>query len=361
MKDKLPYANLLILLQNFENLWNMYSVSEGLLYREETRKSAKRFLELFNKIANENPDIRNSKKLHWDSTDSTERIDGVNHCLDEWITSDEKFPIASTGLGVGDNENSRYHLQAYFMCLSAYLSIEVLRLEYLPVLCKSSGEASFHENNVKWDGRFPWQVCDRVDNKLLASLSGSETVVIIGDIRKSQDLITYAVNPDTYRTNMVSYINKVKKIILDNWGIFDRFTGDGFICYFNAYLSGRFKRDLYKSVVDVCVKIQNESIPFFNQWQQGLQKLSQEPIGLSIGIDSGKINFMDDRMMFAIGTPAVWATRMCAAGKASDIIFNNIPHSKICEMGNEHSFEEVYGSTKTGEQFKAFKLKYDRC
>ena len=317
MKDKLPYANLLILLQNFENLWNMYSVSEGLLYREETRKSAKRFLELFNKIANENPDIRNSKKLHWDSTDSTERIDGVDHCLDEW--------------------------------------------KYLPVLCKSSGEASFHENNVKWDGRFPWQVCDRVDNKLLASLSGSETVVIIGDIRKSQDLITYAVNPDTYRTNMVSYINKVKKIILDNWGIFDRFTGDGFICYFNAYLSGRFKRDLYKSVVDVCVKIQNESIPFFNQWQQGLQKLSQEPIGLSIGIDSGKINFMDDRMMFAIGTPAVWATRMCAAGKASDIIFNNIPHSKICEMGNEHSFEEVYGSTKTGEQFKAFKLKYDRC
>ena len=361
MKNKLLYANLLILLQNFENLWNMYSVSEGLLYREETKVSAKRFLELFKIIANENPDIRNSKKLQWDSTDSTERIDGINHCLDEWVGSDEKYPIASTEIGIGDNENSRYYLQSYFMCLSGYLSFKVLRLKYNPVICKSFGEASFHENNVKWNGRFPWQISDQVDNKFLALLGESETVVIIGDIRKSQDLITYAVNSDTYRRNMVSYIENVRKIILENMGIFDRFTGDGFICYFNAYLSGRFKRDLYKSVVDVCVKIQNESIPFFNQWPQGLQKLSQEPIGLSIGIDSGKNNFMDDRMMFAIGTPAVWATRMCAAGKASDIIFNNIPHSKICEMGNEHSFEEVYGSTKTGEQFKAFKLKYDRC
>ena len=34
MEDKLLYTNLLIILQNLEYLWNMYSISEGLLYRD---------------------------------------------------------------------------------------------------------------------------------------------------------------------------------------------------------------------------------------------------------------------------------------------------------------------------------------
>lgn len=48
MEDKLLYTNLLIILQNLEYLWNMYSISEGLLYRDETKKSAKIFLGIFN-------------------------------------------------------------------------------------------------------------------------------------------------------------------------------------------------------------------------------------------------------------------------------------------------------------------------
>ena len=93
MKDKLLYTNLLIILQNFENLWNMYSISGGLLYRSETKKSAKIFLEIFNKVADKHPAIRNTKELHINSTDSTEHIDSVNQFLKEWTEGDEKFSI----------------------------------------------------------------------------------------------------------------------------------------------------------------------------------------------------------------------------------------------------------------------------
>ncbi len=40
MDERMMSSNLLILLQNFENPWNMYSVSEGILYRDESKRSA---------------------------------------------------------------------------------------------------------------------------------------------------------------------------------------------------------------------------------------------------------------------------------------------------------------------------------
>lgn len=357
MGDKTLYINLLVILQNFENFWNMYSISEGLLYRKQTKEAAKNFIELFKIVADKDPKIRNSKELHINGKNSTEYIDDLNQAIAEWIESDKKFPIESTELGIGDNEKTRFHFQGYLMCLSAYL-LNKIELDYYPIICKTSGEGAFHYNNVKWEDRFPWQICDQVDKSLLFSLSESETVVVIGDIRKSQDLITYATNPETYRTNMAFLIDRVRKTVLENMGIFDRFTGDGFICYFNDSLLQKFHKDLYETVIDVCVKIQKECKPLFEDWQHGLRKLSQESIGLSIGVDSGVMNFSDDRMMFAIGNPAVWATRMCATGNAGDIILNNIPHSKICCSDLSFNFDEVFGTTKTGEKFKAFKLKY---
>ena len=352
------YINLLILLQNFENLWNMYSVSEGFLYRHETKRAGRTFLELFDIVADKDPSIRNTKALRINGHDSTEYIDCVIQGLKLWMEGDVIFPFPSREIGIGDNENSRFILQRVLMCLSSYL-ISKIQLEYRPILCKSSGEGAFHKNNVKWSGHFPWEVCDEIDSQMLDSLSNSETVVVVGDIRKSQDLITYATRPDSFRKNMVSYIEMIRKIVLANNGVFDRFTGDGFICYFNAHLSELFQFDMYNTLVETCEQIQRESKAVFDEWQKDLQKIPEETVGLSIGVDSGTMNFFDDQMMFAIGMPAVWATRMCAIGNAGDIIMNNLPHAKLLHRGAEHEFEEVIGATKSGERFKAYKLRYE--
>lgn len=350
------YTNLLILLQNFENLWNMYSVSEGFLYRRETKRSGRTFLELFDIVASIDFSIRNTKALHMNGLNSTDYIDSVMHGLGDWVESEKRFPFSSVEMG--DNENSRFILQRLFMCLSAYL-VSKIQLEYRPVLCKSSGEGKFHRNNVKWGGHLPWEISDDVDERMLESLSNSETVVVVGDIRKSQDLITYATRPDSFWKNMVSYIEMIQNKVLANKGIFDRFTGDGFICYFNAFLAEKFSIDLYETVVEACEQIQRESKTIFGEWQKDLQKIPEETIGLSIGIDSGAMNFFDDQMMLAIGIPAVWATRMCAIGNAGDIIMNNIPYTEICDSGLEYEFDVVTGATKSGERFKAYKLRYE--
>ena len=356
MEITAQYTNLLILLQNFENFWNMYSVSEGFLYRFETKRAGKTFLKLFDIVAGNDPLIRNTKTLTMNNRDSTDYIDSVRRGLGEWVDSEKRFPFSSEEMG--DNENSRFILQKVFICVSAYLCSKI-QLEYRPVLCKSSGEGAFHKNNVKWGGHFPWDISDAVDEQMLASMSNSETIVVVGDIRKSQDLITYATRPDSFRKNMVSYIEMIQKVVLANKGVFDRFTGDGFICYFNTYLAEKFQIDLYRTVVEVCKQIQCQSKSVFEEWQKDLQKIPEETIGLSIGVDSGTMNFYDDRMMLAIGTPAVWATRMCTIGNAGDIIMNNQPHAKLCHRGKEYEFDEVIGATKSGERFKAFKLRYE--
>lgn len=334
----------------------MYSVSEGFLYRLETKRAGKSFLELFDVVAKKDPSIRNTKALTMNRQDNSDYIDSVRQGLRDWVENDRLFPFSS--MGMGDNENSRFILQKVFICVSAYL-VSKIQLDYKPVLCKSSGEGAFHKNNVKWGGHFPWEICDEVDGQILESMNNSETVVVVGDIRKSQDLITYATRPDSFMKNMVSYIEMIQKIVLANKGVFDRFTGDGFICYFNAYLSKKFQIDLYRIVVEVCKQIQCKSKVIFEEWQKDLQKIPDETIGLSIGVDSGTMNFYDDRMMLAIGTPAVWATRMCAIGNAGDIIMNNLPHAKLCHRGREYEFDEEIGATKSGERFKAFKLRYE--
>ena len=155
MDIKAQYTNLLILLQNFENLWNMYSVSEGFLYRNQTKRAGKTFLELFDIVAEKDPLVRNTKALTMNNLDSTDYIDSVRRGLGEWVNSEKRFPFSSEEMG--DNENSRFILQSVLVCVSSYLCSKI-QLEYRPVLCKSSGEGASHKNNVKWGGHFPWDM-----------------------------------------------------------------------------------------------------------------------------------------------------------------------------------------------------------
>lgn len=91
MEDKSLYINLLILLQSFENYWNLYSISEGRLYQKETKSAAKLFLELFSIVADKDPKIKNSKDLRINSKDSTEYVESLNQAIVEWLEGDKLF------------------------------------------------------------------------------------------------------------------------------------------------------------------------------------------------------------------------------------------------------------------------------
>ena len=45
--------------------------------------------------------------------------------------------------------------------------------------------------------------------------------------------MTYAQDSETYTKYMADFIEKTQQLVLKHNGIFDKFTGDGFVAYFN--------------------------------------------------------------------------------------------------------------------------------
>ncbi len=96
----------------------------------------------------------------------------------------------------------------------------------------------------------------------------------------------------------------------------------------------------------------------FAEWRGLVRKRPQELISLSIGADTGKIDFLDkDYHLIAIGDAIVWAHRMVSVGKASEIVINNLLGTQL--RGYEGlEFEYRPGKTKAGESFMAQVLKF---
>lgn len=348
------YQNLLTLLQSFESLWIYYTVSEGELFKEECKQEAMKLVAYFATVYKFDKGIYNSKTITLNSEDSEEYIREILKGLKNWAKNEDAFPIIYDGLGGA--ANAKFVISSgFFMCEKVYLCRK-LKLEVLPTIIWSSGQSAYHKNEIRWRGHLPWQAIDLVNPDFVNKLSNSDSIVMVADIRKSQDLMTYGPSADFFRDKILEFTTQMRKIIKDNYGIFDKFTGDGFLCYFNSSLCEHFKKDYYTQMIKACKEILNFSDTFFQEWVKQIRKLPPNSSGLTIGVDSGIIKFRDlDNHLFAIGDAIVWANRMSSAGKKGEIIFNNIPYHKTKDGFKNIDFETIENITKGGEGFTAYK------
>lgn len=356
MKQSLrnKYINQIVLLQSFENLWNFYSISEGELFKKETKESAFKLCNYFEIVYEDDPGIYNSKTITYNKKDNEVFVRDILEHLKKWSTNEVPFPFSHVGMS--DNETSRYALQGFLMCEKVYLCRQ-LDLEVFPNIISSSGEGAYHKNKIRWKAHLHWQAIDLIADGLVSNMSSSDSIVLVADIRKSQDLMIYGPNADFYRDKILEFTSKIRKIIMDKYGVFDKFTGDGFICYFNSYLCERFGKDYYEQLIKSCNEIMEFSESFFKEWTKYIRKLPPNSSGLAIGIDSGVVTFSDiENHLFAIGDSIVWANRMSSAGEKGEIILNNIPFNKIREKNENIDFEIINDKTKSGESFMAFKM-----
>lgn len=352
LRDK--YQNLLVILQSFESLWIYYTVSEGELFKKECKLEAKKLVDYFAKVYKLDKGVYNSKTITLNSNDSEDYIKEILKGLKMWAKNDEAFPSFYDGLGGA--AQSKYMISSgFFMCEKVYLCRQ-LKLEIMPTIIWSSGQSAYHKNEIRWKGHLPWQAIDLVSPEFVDKLSNSDSLVIVADIRKSQDLMTYGPSADFFRDKILEFTTQVRKIIKDNYGIFDKFTGDGFLCFFNSSLCEQFHKDYYGQMLKACKEILDFSETFFQEWIKQIRKLPPNSSGLTIGIDSGIVKFRDlDNHLFAIGDSIVWANRMSSAGKKGEIIFNNIPYHKTKDNFKNVEFEVIENITKGGEGFTAYK------
>lgn len=354
-KQKIEYYNLLILIQSLENFWAYNFLSDGELFQKEAKIETEKFIRQMAIVYNFDKGIYNTKTITMDNENSEKQIRDIIKRLKIWCKSDEHFP------DLFDRKNNEGTVNFFFllvtMCLKAYL-VQKLKINVRPQIIHSSGQNAFKKSDIRWRGHLPWQALKLVDKTFIDDLSNSDTIVIVADIRKSQDLMTYGPNADFFRDKILEFTTATRKIIKENFGIFDKFTGDGFLCYFNSELCEHFELNYYKQMLKATKEIMEFSEPFFAEWVKSVRKLPPNSSGLTIGIDSGKVIFRDlDNHLFAIGDAIVWANRMSSAGKKGEIILNNLPYHKLREINPKLNFDIIENTTKGGDAFTAYNLK----
>lgn len=332
-------VNALCLLQSFEKYWMANFLSGGTLYRDVLVEEVSKLDEITKRIPIS------------DTCKEKDSFQNLQVGLNKYFRDQDNKTI----LLVEDKELI-YRTLRDIAILAERTLCDILGIEYVPNYTFSISEYQHPQNLWEWLGQVHPAMINLMDGAFADSMSQSDTIAIVADIRRSQDLMTYS-SPDIYSSKIIEFTGAVKDIILTNNGIFDKFTGDGFIAYFNKCMCEEVGDDYYNQMWMACVRIMEYANQFFAEWCKHLRKVPEEKIGLSIGIDSGKILFtILDHQVFAVGEPCVWATRMSSAGHSGDVIFNNIPYNHILDCHLGLNFHEVESTTKTGEKFKCHKV-----
>ena len=127
---------------------------------------------------------------------------------------------------------------------------------------------------------------------------------------------------------MSQLIPALEKIIKDNYGVFDKFTGDGILAFFPDFFSGEDSHYFALKAAKACHE------EFQSKYKENAACFStiKANVGVGIGIDYGEISFVticDD--LTAVGTPVVYACRLGGA-PANQTLLNQGAIDRIKEL-----------------------------
>jgi class 3 adenylate cyclase len=142
------------------------------------------------------------------------------------------------------------------------------------------------------------------------SFTTHDSVVVSIDIRDSTSLMLNAKSPESFAHFISSFTGRLTDILISNYGIYDKFTGDGLLCFFPGFYSG--EDSMYYAL-----KTATEAHKCFKEeYEKSYDHFSvvRADIGLGIGVDIGKTNLISINPDFTIvGIPVVYACRLSAS------------------------------------------------
>ncbi len=143
-----------------------------------------------------------------------------------------------------------------------------------------------------------------------------EITVLFADLR---GFTAFAERTDagTLMAMLRSFHNVMGELIFQHEGTLERFTGDGFMVFFN---DPDWQPDHTLRAVRLALAMRERALPLLNQWQP-----LGGPSGLGIGISRGEatmgaIGFEGRLDYAAIGTVTNRAARLCNAAEAGEIL-----------------------------------------
>lgn len=163
--------------------------------------------------------------------------------------------------------------------------------------------------------------------------SWNMTVVSI-DIRSSTQLMLNAKTPKDYVAFISDLSFALSTQVKEDYGIYDKFTGDGLLCFFPSFYSG--EDHIYRALMcaESCHNI------FKTIYAKHYDKFSvvRADVGLGIGIDVGEtyLTFVNNEPT-VIGTPVVYACRLSSA--PSNMTYLNQQVYEVIKQKYPENFE----------------------
>jgi class 3 adenylate cyclase len=114
--------------------------------------------------------------------------------------------------------------------------------------------------------------------------------------------------PQDFEYFITTVCEGLAKIIKDNYGIFDKFTGDGVLAFFPDFYSGEDAGYFAVKSAASCHSFFNE---FYHNNRQLFNIISNDT-GLGIGLDYGRTHLSRITTYTVIGHPVVYACRFSA-------------------------------------------------
>lgn len=170
------------------------------------------------------------------------------------------------------------------------------------------------------------RICEEATEKLFADKEFElkfdngkkyDTVVISIDIRRSTELMLKARKPELFSKFITELSKKLSEIIINNFGIFDKFTGDGILAFFPKFYSGE------KSIIRALKAAEECHLTFTEHYNSSRECFNVfiKDVGLGIGIDYGEVTLVNTSSeLTVVGIPVVYACRMSGANAGETLL-----------------------------------------
>jgi class 3 adenylate cyclase len=158
------------------------------------------------------------------------------------------------------------------------------------------------------------------------------------DIRRSTELMLKAREPKRFADFITGLCSTLGGIIIDNYGVFDKFTGDGVLAFFPDFYCGN---DGGYRAVKVADEAHRAFTEHYSRNRNCFTSVLKET-GLGIGVDYGTVQLVRIRdQLTVVGTPVVYACRMGGAS-AGQTLLNQPAYEHIFERFSAYcNFEET--------------------
>lgn len=167
--------------------------------------------------------------------------------------------------------------------------------------------------------------------KLFDENRNCNAYIISIDLRRSTELMLKAREPHLFADFITRLASELRAAVLKNYGVFDKFTGDGVLAYFPEFFTGPSAGLRAIHAARDCHVVFDE---LYKANRNCFSSIMMET-GLGIGVDYGNVSIVKIHSdLTVVGEPVVYACRLSGAN-AGDTLVNQPAYERLYEEYSE--------------------------